>query len=214
MAVEKRAAFLNDHYHGKPVGNFGDPDARLLIVGLAPAAHGANRTGRMFTGDRSGGFLFRAMYEAGFASQPDAVHARDGLKLTGAMITAACHCAPPANKPTREELQNCEPWLDATFDLLPDLRVVVCLGKIGMDALLRFCKRRGWITKLAPYKFAHAAEHHISPLVDSQKPPLTVLCSYHPSQQNTFTGKLTAPMLHDVFERAHQLTCTDGVVAV
>ena len=197
-AREKRAAFRDQTYWGKPVPNFGDPEARLLIVGLAPAAHGANRTGRMFTGDRSGDFLYRAMHRAGLASQAQATQRGDGLGLTGAMSTAACHCAPPANKPTREELTHCQTWLDQTFDALTNLRVVLCLGKIGLDAVLRLYKRRQWITKMTAYTFVHAAEHKV------EGAP-TLLCSYHPSQQNTFTGKLTDQMLLDVFKRAKRL---------
>jgi uracil-DNA glycosylase family 4 len=198
VAQRKRAGFRDWDYWGRPVPNFGDPAARMLIVGLAPAAHGANRTGRMFTGDRSGDFLFRAMHAAGFANQPTALHRDDGLVLHDAMITAACHCAPPGNKPAREELANCEVWLDETFDILGDLRVVLCLGKIGLDAVLRLYKRRGWIARFAPYRFGHAAEHAIAGAP-------TLLCSYHPSQQNTFTGKLTDAMLREVFERARAM---------
>ena len=201
VAQQKRASYRDQTYHGKPVANFiptCDPHhARLLVVGLAPGAHGANRTGRMFTGDRSGDFLFRAMHEAGFCNQPTATDLRDGLELHDAAITAAGHCAPPGNKPTSEELANCAPFFDQTFDLLTRLRVVVCLGKIAMDATLKLYKRHGWIDKLSPYKFAHAAEHpiHNAPLI---------LCSYHPSQQNTFTGRLTPDMLAAVFHRARQ----------
>ena len=198
IAREKRAAFRNDQYHGKPVANFGDSQARLLIVGLAPAAHGANRTGRMFTGDRSGNFLYQAMYQAGFCNQPTATNARDGLKLIDTLITAALHCAPPANKPTVEEMNNCAPYLDETFGLLKNLRSVICLGQIGMNAVLKLYQRRGWIEKLAPYKFAHAAEHDVAGAP-------TILCSYHPSQQNTFTGRLTFEMLLDVFKCAQRI---------
>ena len=166
MAVEKRAAFLNDHYHGKPVGNFGDPDARLLIVGLAPAAHGANRTGRMFTGDRSGDFLYKVMHDAGLG-----------------------------NKPSATELAACVEHLQATIDALPRLRVIVCLGGIALTAMLREAKHRGWIDKMSPYRFAHGARFDLAP------GPI-VLCAYHPSQQNTFTGRLTEAMLLDVFRDA------------
>ena len=203
VAKEKRARYRDQDYFGKPVPNFIPENsaerARLLIAGLAPAAHGANRTGRMFTGDRSGDLLYGVMYQAGFCNQSSAQHADDGLQLIDTVITAAVHCAPPGNKPTNEELRNCAPWLENTFDLLKDLRVVLCLGKIAMDAVLRLYKRRGWIEKLAPYPFGHGEEHHIpgAPIVQ---------CSYHPSQQNTFTGRLTEKMLLDVFNRAHQLT--------
>ncbi len=198
IAQKKTARFRDQAYFGKPVPNFGDPRAKALIVGLAPAAHGANRTGRMFTGDRSGDWLYRAMHEAGFANQPTAEHAEDGLKLRNAMITAAAHCAPPGNKPTPDELTNCAGFLADTFNALRDLRVVVCLGKIGFDATLKLYQQRGWIAKRSPYKFAHAAEH----VIDGAP---TVLCSYHPSQQNTFTGRLTREMLLGVFTRARTL---------
>lgn len=197
VAEEKRAAYRHETYHGKPVPNFGDltGDARVLVVGLAPGAHGANRTGRMFTGDRSGDFLYRAMHDAGLANQPTSTHAGDGLTLRRTLVTAAAHCAPPDNKPDNEELAACAPFLDETFDLNADLRVAVCLGRIALDALLRMYLRRGWIDKLAPYKFAHGVEHAIA-----GRP--TILCSYHPSQQNTFTGRLTREMLRAIFERA------------
>ncbi len=194
----KRASYRDQAYWGKPVPNFGDPAARLLVVGLAPAAHGANRTGRMFTGDRSGDFLYRAMHRAAFANQAEATSRDDGLVLQDALITAACHCAPPGNKPTGDEMAACATWLDKTFDALPRLRVALCLGKIGLDAMLRLYKRRGWINTMSPYKFGHAAEHDIDGAP-------TLLCSYHPSQQNTFTGRLTDEMLLNVFRRARKL---------
>jgi uracil-DNA glycosylase family 4 len=208
VAKTKRAAYRDWTYWGRPVPNFlpaggaepGKPEtARILIAGLAPAAHGANRTGRMFTGDRSGDFLYRALYEAGLANQPTARSADDGLQLHDTVITAALHCAPPANKPTREELTACAPFLEQTLDALPHLRVIVSLGKIGHEAVLRLGKRRGWVRALADYPFAHAAEHHPPP------PGPALLCSYHPSQQNTFTGRLTPDMLGRVMERARQL---------
>jgi len=201
MATVKRAAFRDEVYHGLPVPNFGSgAAARLLVVGLAPAAHGANRTGRMFTGDRSGDFLYRAMHEVGFANQPTGTHEGDGLKLIDTVITAAGHCAPPDNKPLPEELAACAPFLDETFDMLRRLRVVVCLGRIALDAMLRLYQRRGWITKLAGHAFGHGVEHRIEE-VNGRTPPV-LLCSFHPSQQNTFTGRLTPAMLRDVFERA------------
>ena len=198
IAQTKRRAYCGQTYFGRPVPNFGDPAARLLIVGLAPAAHGANRTGRMVTGDRSGDFLYRARFQTGFASQPTAVHAADGLVLRDALITATCHCAPPGNKPTPEEISNCAPWLDQTFAVAPRIRVVLSLGKIGFDAVLRYYQRRGWIARLAPYRFGHGVSY------DVPGAP-TLLCSYHPSQQNTFTGKLTEAMLREVFEHARTL---------
>ena len=187
--------YVGERYFVKPVPNFGDPGGRLLVVGLAPAAHGANRTGRMFTGDRSGDWLYRAMHEAGFASQATATGAGDGLALRGAVVTAAAHCAPPQNKPTAEELGNCSGFLDATFDVLPGVLVVVCLGRIGFTAVLKHYRRRGLIGAMSGYAFGHGARHEIPGA------PVT-LCSYHPSQQNTFTGRLTREMLLGVFLEA------------
>ncbi|MBI1853662.1 MAG: uracil-DNA glycosylase [Planctomycetes bacterium] len=200
VARVKRASFRDETYHGRPVPNFGDPHARLLLVGLAPAAHGANRTGRMFTGDRSGDFLFRAMHRAGFASQPTATAADDGLRLIDVLITATCHCAPPGNAPTPEEIRNCEPFLDATFDLAANVKVVIALGKTGFDSVLRLYQRRGWITRRSAFAFGHGAEHRFP-----GTPAPAILCTYHPSQQNTFTGKLTPAMLDAVFARAGEL---------
>ncbi len=198
MARLKTARFKHQDYHGRPVPNFGDPAARLLIVGLAPAAHGANRTGRMFTGDRSGDWLFRAMFETGFANQPNAEAIGDGLELMDTMITAAAHCAPPGNKPTTQELMNCAHYLDQTFAALPRLSVVLCLGRIAFDALLKLYQRQGWIEKRSGYKFGHGVAHPMAGAVP-------ILCSYHPSQQNTFTGRLTRPMLRGVFEQARSI---------
>jgi len=200
VAVEKRASYRDDIYHGKPVVNFGSSTARLLIVGLAPGAHGANRTGRMFTGDRSGDFLYRAMYETGFANQPTSLQVDDGLELKDAVITAAAHCAPPGNKPTRDELANCEPFFLSTFDGMPNLQVVIGLGKIAHDAVLGLYKSKGAIDRMSAYPFSHGSEHNLDSLSDRR--PLTLLGSYHPSQQNTFTGKLTQSMLQAVFKRA------------
>ncbi|MEX0775679.1 MAG: uracil-DNA glycosylase [Phycisphaeraceae bacterium] len=199
VAVEKRSAYRNWTYHGKPVPNFGDAKARMLIVGLAPGAHGANRTGRMFTGDRSGDFLYRALFEVGLANQPTSMQADDGLKLHDALVTAALHCAPPDNKPLPDELANCTVWLDATFDILHKLRVVVCLGRIAFDAVMRLYQRRGWIERRSAYAFGHGVVHRIA-----DRP--TVVCSYHPSQQNTFTGKLTPGMMRAVMEQARVLS--------
>jgi len=197
-ATEKRASFSDWTYHGKPVPNFGDHSARLLVVGLAPAGHGANRTGRMFTGDRSGDFLYARLHETGFANQAEATDRDDGLELRDCLITAAVHCAPPANKPTMQEQNTCRCWLEQTFDLLADLRVIVTLGKLGHDAVLKLYKQRGWIDALSGYPFGHAAEHRID-----GRP--TLLCSFHPSQQNTFTGRLTPKMMGHVFARARQV---------
>ncbi|MCX5661658.1 MAG: uracil-DNA glycosylase [Planctomycetota bacterium] len=205
-ARTKRAAYRTETYFGLPVPNFGEADARqvgLLIVGLAPAAHGANRTGRMFTGDRSGDFLFRALHETGFANQPTSRSADDGLALSRALITAACHCAPPGNKPTPEELALCAPHLDDTFDALPRLAAVLCLGRLALDATLRLLLRKSWIERPGAYAFGHGVEHRIER--PRPRAPLALLCSYHPSQQNTFTGRLTPAMLRDVLTRARAL---------
>jgi len=199
MAAVKRRAYRDWDYWGRPVPSFGDPHARLLILGLAPAAHGANRTGRMFTGDRSGDFLYRALFETGFASQAESVSRDDGLKLTGAYITASAHCAPPDNKPAPEELANCRVYLERELDLLKQVRVVVALGKLAFDTYLKILRDRGRIKSLTPFAFGHGAEHRIGEGV-----PL-LIASYHPSQQNTSTGKLTAEMLRAVFERARQI---------
>lgn len=187
VARVKRRAYLDWDYWGKPVPSFGDPNARLLIIGLAPGAHGANRTGRMFTGDRSGDFLYRALYETGFASQPTSVSRGDGLTLRDAYISAAAHCAPPDNKPSREELLACRPYLERELPLLKNVRVVVALGRIAFDTYLSIAQQRA--------RFGHHAVHHFSPVL---------IASYHPSQQNTSTGRLTAQMLREVFETARQ----------
>lgn len=202
IAVTKRRAYLDWEYWGKPVPSFGDPKARVLIVGLAPGAHGANRTGRMFTGDRSGDFLYRALHETGFASQARSDSREDGLKLKGVYITASAHCAPPDNKPAPEELAKCRPYLERELDLLKEVRVVVALGRVAFDGYLRILRDRGVIASRAAFRFAHGAEHSIGP----GEPVL--IASYHPSQQNTSTGKLTAEMLRRVFERARELSYT------
>jgi uracil-DNA glycosylase family 4 len=194
VAEEKRAAFRDDTYWGRPVPGFGDPQARLLVVGLAPAAHGANRTGRMFTGDRSGDWLYRAMFRAGFASQPESVSSHDGLTLTGAYVTAAVRCAPPGNKPTAAEREQCRPWLEEEFGLLPRAEVVVCLGGFAFHHVLRVLAGLGVAVPRPRPRFAHGAE------VETSGP--LVLASFHPSQQNTFTGRLTEPMLDAVFTTA------------
>ena len=196
VAATKRRAFLHWDYWGKPVPSFGDPFARMLILGLAPAAHGANRTGRMFTGDRSGDFLYRALYRAGFASQPESRSTDDGLRLSDTWITAAGHCAPPGNKPTPLELRNCRPYLERELQLLTNLRLVVVLGKIAFDTYLAILKERGQIDRLSAFRFGHEVLFDLRP---------SLLCSYHPSQQNTSTGKLTEDMLDAVFERAAQI---------
>jgi uracil-DNA glycosylase family 4 len=200
VAETKRRAYLDWDYWGRPVPGFGDPKARLLVIGLAPAAHGGNRTGRVFTGDRSGDYLYRALYETGFASQPQSVSRDDGMQVTGVYISAAVRCAPPDNKPNPDEFRNCRPYLEQEIELLKELRVVVVLGKIAFDTYLGILRDRGVIRSRAAFVFGHDREHEIgggSPVLIS---------SYHPSQQNTSTGKLTAEMLRAVFERARGFT--------
>ena len=197
VAQEKRRAYRDQDYWGRPVPSFGDPRARLLILGLAPGAHGANRTGRMFTGDRSGDFLFRALFETGFASQAASVDRADGLTLHDAYITASGRCAPPDNQPTREEIANCRPYLEEELRLLTRVQVVVALGKLAFDNYLDILKAQGRISSRAAYRFGHG-------MVNAQLTPALV-ASYHPSQQNTSTGKLTAAMLRQVFEQARNL---------
>jgi len=199
IARVKRRAYRDWEYWGRPVPSFGDPAARILILGLAPGAHGSNRTGRMFTGDRSGDTLYRVLYETGLASQPSSGARGDGLALHGAYITAACHCAPPGNKPLPEEIRNCRPYFERELELLPDLRVVVALGKIAFDSYLDVLKARGAIAGRAAFVFGHNREFRTG----TGQPAL--ISSYHPSQQNTSTGKLTAEMLADVFRRAREL---------
>ncbi|MFQ5947635.1 MAG: uracil-DNA glycosylase [Acidimicrobiia bacterium] len=196
VAREKRAAFRDHEYWGKPVPGFGDSRARLLIVGLAPAAHGANRTGRMFTGDRSGDWLYRALYKAGFANRPTALGIDDGVVLTDAYITAPVRCCPPANKPTADERNRCRGWLEAEMDLLPRIRVIVCLGSVAYSDVLRLLRDRGIAVPSPRPAFVHGVE------VGTDGP--RVIGSYHPSQQNTFTGKLTEDMLDAVFTRARR----------
>jgi uracil-DNA glycosylase family 4 len=192
---EKRRAYMDWEYWAKPVPGFGDINARVVILGLAPGAHGSNRTGRPFTGDGSGYFMYPVLYETGFASQPNATHLNDGMKLNDAYITAAAHCAPPLNKPTPGELSNCSAFLDRELALLKNTRVMVALGKIGFDAYLRYLKRTGVITSGAAYVFGHAAEYKLPN-------GRYLLASYHPSMQNTNTGKLTERMFAEVFKRA------------
>jgi uracil-DNA glycosylase len=199
VAIAKRRAYRDWEYWGRPVPSFGDPHARLLIIGLAPAAHGGNRTGRMFTGDRSGDFLFRALYDTGFASQPESVSRDDGLRLIDSYLTAAVRCAPPANKPAPQEIRNCREYLENELDLLREVRVVVTLGKIAFDDYLSVLRDRGIIRSRAPFVFGHNREHVIAP----GQPVL--LSSYHPSQQNTSTGKLTLAMLEEVFRAARRI---------
>lgn len=191
VAREKRKSFADQTYWGKPVPNFGDPRPKGLVVGLAPAAHGANRTGRMFTGDRSGDWLYRALHRAGLANQPNAIDQNDGLTLDKIVLTASCHCAPPDNKPTTEEIANCRPFLERTL-ALQNYRAYLCLGQIGWKELFRSLG-----VKPMP-KFGHGAEHTLPTGV-------IVIGSYHPSQQNTFTGRLTEDMLDQVVQRFAEL---------
>jgi uracil-DNA glycosylase family 4 len=199
IAREKRRAYRDCDYWAKPVPGFGDPHARLLLIGLAPGAHGANRTGRVFTGDSSGVFLYKIMYETGFASQPTSTSPGDGLKLLDAYISATVRCAPPDNKPLPEEIRNCRPYLERELELLTDVRVIVALGKLAFDGYLRILRDAGNIARRADFVFAHDREHSTGP----GQP--TLISSYHPSQQNTSTGKLTAEMFRAVFVRAKQL---------
>ena len=192
VATTKRAAFHDEEYWGRPVPGFGDPRATLLIVGLAPAAHGGNRTGRVFTGDRSGDWLYGALYRAGYANQPTSVRAGDGLELEDAYVTAAVRCAPPANKPTPDERNACLPYLRRELALLTDVRVVVVLGQFAYDVVARELG-----LKPKP-KFGHGVEVPVG--------QRTIICSFHPSQQNTFTGKLTEEMFDAVFQRSRALT--------
>ena len=198
MASVRRRAYSECTYWGRPVPSFGDVRARVLLLGLAPGAHGSNRTGRMFTGDGSGDFLFPVLHETGFASQPDAVSRDDGMKLKSMWISALVHCAPPDNKPTLEEQDQCSAWLDAEMSLLVNLRVVICLGKIAFDGLLAQARRNGQLDAGSSPAFAHGVEFKLSD-------GLNVMASYHPSLQNTNTGKLTRPMFLAIFKRAREL---------
>ncbi len=198
VARVKRRMYRDEDYWGAPLAAFGDSQARLLVVGLAPAAHGGNRTGRMFTGDRSGDWLFGALHRAGFANQPDSIRRGDGLQLEGALITAAARCAPPANKPTVDELATCRPYIAREIQLLTDLRVVVALGRIGFDAFLRAYADAGGTLPSRKPPFGHAVETQLP-----DDGPLLIAC-YHPSQQNTQTGRLTLEMLDAVFARARE----------
>ena len=195
-AAAKVRRFADEEYWGKPLPGFGDPAARVLLVGLAPAAHGGNRTGRMFTGDESGNWLIRALYGAGFANQPESLHREDNLLLRDCYIVAALRCAPPNNKPLPEEMINCRQHLLDEIRLLRRVRVVVGLGKIGFEAGLKAFRELGLVTFRAMPKFAHGAVYRLG--------AHTFIATYHPSQQNTFTGKLTRPMLNRIFQRARR----------
>jgi len=196
MAAQRRKAYATETYWGRPLPGFGDRNARIIVCGLAPAAHGGNRTGRVFTGDRSGDWLYRALHKAGLANQPEAVSVDDGLVLHGAWVTVAVRCAPPDNKPTPAERDTCQPFLVEELRLLP-ARVVVCLGGFALDAMLAALATLGHQRKPKP-KFAHGLEVTVG--------PYTLVCSYHVSQQNTFTGRLTEPMLDAVFALANSRT--------
>jgi uracil-DNA glycosylase family 4 len=202
VARLRRRAYADQEYWGRPVPSFGDPEARVLVLGLAPGAHGSNRTGRMFTGDGSGNFLFPVLHEAGFASQARAVSRDDGMRLTGLWISAVVHCAPPGNKPTPQEQRNCASWLDDEMGLLSELRVVVCLGKIAFDGFLNHQLRAGKISSRAGFQFRHGAEYVLPG-------GLKLIASYHPSLQNTNTGRLTREMFLDVFNRAREAADLD-----
>ncbi len=198
VAREKRRAFAEQRYWGKPVPAFGDERARVMIVGLAPGAHGSNRTGRPFTGDASGDFLYPALHRAGFATRGRATHRNDGVRLRDAFITAAVRCAPPKNKPTTQELHNCFPYLLAEFDVLARLSVVIALGSIGFGASLKMLRARGYSLDPSRPRFAHGAEA----VAKKGERTIRLIASYHPSRQNTNTGKLTRPMFDEVFSRA------------
>jgi uracil-DNA glycosylase len=198
VARTKRRAYLDWEYWGRPVPGFGDPKARLLLIGLAPAAHGGNRTGRIFTGDSSGDFLYRALYESGFASQATSVSRDDGMKLHDVYISASVRCAPPANKPTPDEFRNCRPYLERELALLTNLRVVVALGRLAFDIYLAILRSEGKIARRSAFTFAHCSECQTGP-----GQPL-LIGSYHPSQQNTFTGKLTPAMMRSMFRKVRQ----------
>ena len=202
MARVKRRAYLGHEYWGRPVPSFGDPEARVMILGLAPGAHGSNRTGRPFTGDGSGNFLYPVLYEAGFASQPNAISRDDGMRLHDAWISAVVRCAPPDNKPLPQEVANCAPYLDEEIEALVRLKVVVCLGKIAFDGYISHLTRIGTIARRGNLQFAHGAEF-VTP--DGRH----LLATYHPSLQNTNTGRLTAPMFLKVFMRARELACLE-----
>jgi uracil-DNA glycosylase family 4 len=197
VAITKRKAYQNEEYWGKPVPGFGDPNAKIMIVGLAPGAHGSNRTGRMFTGDGSGDFMYPALYKAGFANQPTALHRGDSLQLKDIFITAICRCVPPQNKPKVDEIKNCLPYLGREIELLPKLQGFVALGRIAFDGIRRMYKMQG--IDLPKMEFGH---NQLNELGEGRP---WLLTSYHPSQQNTLTGRLTAEMFDAIWERARGL---------
>jgi len=197
IAREKVKRFRDWNYWGRPVPGFGDAQARLFVIGLAPAAHGGNRTGRVFTGDRSGDWLYEALYAFGFANQPVSIHREDGLSLKDCYVAAVVRCAPPANKPTKEEFEMCRPYLREELRLLRGVKVIVALGKIAFDEYLRTCQAIGIQLPSPRPKFSHKADYALPG-------GIILLGSYHPSQQNTFTGTLTRPMFHEVFKKARR----------
>lgn len=199
IGVVQRRAYRGEEYWCKPITGFGDPQARLLVVGLAPGAHGANRTGRIFTGDRSGNYLYRALFETGFANQPESVSRQDGLVLRDAYITCPVRCVPPDNKPTKEEILACRPFLVRELAYLANVKLVVALGNIGLQAYLSVLQDQGRIRSRSPFRFAHGA------LFRAYKGGPLLLTSYHPSQQNTSTKRLTAEMLREIFFRSRRL---------
>lgn len=199
MAQVKRRAFRDQEYWGRPLPGWGDPDARVLLLGLAPAAHGGNRTGRMFTGDRSGEFLFQALHDAGFARQPGSIHRDDGQQLLGAYLSNTVRCAPPDNKPAPAEVAACRRHLTRELALLPQVQVVVALGKLAFDAYLRILQQTGRLGSCAPFVFGHNRVSRPDPAGP------WLVASYHPSQQNTSTGKLTSAMMNDVFIQVRKL---------
>jgi uracil-DNA glycosylase family 4 len=198
IARVKRRAHIEFEYWARPVPSFGDPEARLWVLGLAPAAHGSNRTGRPFTGDGPRSILYPVLHRTGFASQAESIDRNDGMKLTDLWVGAVVRCAPPDNKPTPEEIRNCGPWLDAELGLLKNCRVVVCLGKIAFDAFLASAMRTGVIEARRGYEFGHGAEYRLPN-------GMALLASYHPSLQNTNTGRLTPKMFEEIFKRARKL---------
>ncbi len=202
IAKRKIARFKNWEYWGKPVPGFGDPKAELVIVGLAPAAHGGNRTGRMFTGDRSGDWLYRALHKFGFANQPISISKNDGLKLNNCYITAIVHCAPPENKPTTKEIRNCNFYLETEVKLLKNIKVIVTLGQLAFLTTIKTLNRIGFAKLNGDLKFYHRNEITLSNQNNKQ---ITLICSYHPSQRNTFTRKLTEEMFDQIFARAKEL---------
>ena len=206
MAREKRRAYRDQEYWGAPLPGFGDPDARLLLLGLAPGAHGSNRTGRMFTGDASGDFLYPALHRAGLASQPTSTHRGDGLTLSGVWITSSVRCVPPGNKPNSSELRNCSSWLDYDYDGLTGLRAVLALGRVGHDSYLTRLRRRGVVLALARHPFAHGAVHRLDDLPGSASArALPLVDAYHVSYQNTNTGRLTPAMFDEAIATAKAL---------